>query len=743
MRQFSYGSFRVTVLTDTLFRVEKGTFCDAKTQTVFARDFDTAQAVCFKKGGVLQIKTAKCRLNINKKSGRVKCIRLEDGRVVRNFKKGNLGGTRRTLDFTFGAVSVGSGVISRGGVAVLDDSASLTLNDNGETIAPRAGKCSDLYYFAYGDDYRGALRDFYKLTGDVPMIPRFALGNWWSRYKAYTQEEYVALMDRLAAEGIPICVATVDMDWHWVNLRRFADEETSKKGIYPSGWTGYSWNTDLFPDYRAFLRDLKTRNLRVTLNLHPADGVRAFEDVYPAMAEAMGVDPASKKTIAFDLINPNFRKAYFEVLHHPYEDEGVDFWWIDWQQGKKSAVKGLDPLWMLNHYHYLDNMRRKGKNGLVLSRYAGPGSHRYPLGFSGDTAINWNVLRFQPKFTAMSANAGYGWWSHDIGGHHFGKKEDELYLRWLQFGVYNPILRLHSTSNEFNGKEPWKCRADVRQWAGDYLRLRHRMIPYLYSMAHRASRDGIALCEPLYYLYPEERDAYTYRNSYFFGTELLAAPITEKTDDVTNRAGVTLWLPQGRWTDIFTNQIYQGGRVVTVHRGLENIPVFAKEGAILPLAPESTDNNCAPPRTLHLHVWRGTNHFTLFEDEGETTFAIQEDQEENGRVRLEINGRKRTYVLRMRDIVNAARVTINGETVPFSEKIAFSGEAVEVVFAGITPLRNQATREALIDLISSFSMGTNRKKRNYNALLDDFSKPIKGAKAVKGAMREILLLDDH
>lgn len=98
---------------------------------------------------------------------------------------------------------------------------------------------------------------------------------------------------------------------------------------------------------------------------------------------------------------------------------------------------------------------------LILSRYAGLGSHRYPLGFSGDTAINHKVLDFQPYFTANAANAAYFWWSHDIGGHHFGYKDDELYLRWIEFGVFSPILRLHSTSNDLLGKEPWKYRHDV------------------------------------------------------------------------------------------------------------------------------------------------------------------------------------------------------------------------------------------------------------------------------------------
>ena len=110
--------------------------------------------------------------------------------------------------------------------------------------------------------------------------------------------------------------------------------------------------------------------------------------MYKEMAEAVGVDYTKEKPVEFDLTNEKFVNSYFDILHHPYEKDGVDFWWIDWQQGKKSQIQGLDPLYALNHYHTLDNSR-DNKRGVILSRYAGVGSHRYPLGFSGDTNTSW------------------------------------------------------------------------------------------------------------------------------------------------------------------------------------------------------------------------------------------------------------------------------------------------------------------------------------------------------------------
>lgn len=425
------------------------------------------------------------------------------------------------------------------------------------------------------------------------MLPRWALGNWWSRYHAYSADEYLALMDRFEAEDLPFSVAVIDMDWHRVD---------SVPAQYGSGWTGYSWERTLFPDPPAFLAELHRRGLRITLNVHPADGVRAFEDEYAAMAQALGRDPGTGLPIAFDVTDQAFLTAYFEVLHHPLEDQGVDFWWLDWQQGRDSRTAGIDPLWMLNHFHFLDSARlnsarldsagrdaarldsgRDGDRPLTFSRYAGPGSHRYPVGFSGDAVISWASLDFQPEFTATAANIGYGWWSHDIGGHLWGVRDDELATRWVQFGVFTPILRLHSSSNPFLVKEPWQFPREARDAMGASLRMRHRLVPYLHTMNHRAA-DGVPLVRPMYHLHPEEPLAYTVPNEYAFGSELVVAPITRPVDRVTPRGSVRAWLPTGSWVDVLTGVVYDGGREIELHRDITSIPVLLREGGILPLA---------------------------------------------------------------------------------------------------------------------------------------------------------------
>lgn len=272
------------------------------------------------------------------------------------------------------------------------------------------------------------------------------------------------------------------------------------------------------------MNELHKRGLKTTLNVHPADGIRAFEDAYPAVAKRLSLNTTIEEPALFDMSNEDFRKAYFEEVHHPLEKQGVDFWWIDWQQGTEGQMY---PLWLLNYYHFKD-ITREGNNSVILSRYAGPGSHRFPIGFSGDTVTTWASLAFQPYFTSTASNIGYTWWSHDIGGHMLGYHDEELALRWLQFGVFSPINRLHSSNSPFQSKEPWGYSLEIAESMKVYLRLRHKFIPYLYTMNVRTHENGMPLITPMYYNYPYSDESYSVPNQYFFGSELMVAPVTEK-----------------------------------------------------------------------------------------------------------------------------------------------------------------------------------------------------------------------
>lgn len=634
-----WKDYRVTVLQDGLFRLEKSAekkFRDEATQCVWFRDMPAQSFQTKETPDALRITTARCTLVLA--PSRKNCCVEINGKTVKIDNRGNLQGTYRTLDMCDGGyhvddngnrlkkVDLGNGVCSKSGVAAFDDAQSLTLAADG-IVRAEYGNGTDEYVFAYGSDYREAVKALYLITGEVPMVPRFALGNWWSRYHVYTDKEYLTVLNRFEEQEIPLTVATIDMDWHYSDGeeidRLFGITSSGKKGdeygtghecAWGYGWTGYSWHKDLFPDYKGFLKQIEEKNLKITLNLHPADGIRFWDDCYTEVARAMGVDPETKRAVKFDIADPNFVNVYFDLVHRPLEKDGVDFWWIDWQQGTQSKLEGLDPLWSLNHYHYLDQCESHSAP-LILSRYAGIGSHRYPLGFSGDTAVSWDTLKYLPYFTLTASNAGYTWWSHDIGGHHMGYMETELYARHVQYGVFSPVNRLHCTSAPYATKEPRFYGNGAGKIAADWLRFRHRLIPYLYTADRRTHEEGIALVEPLYYEHPEAPEAYEYKEEYFFGGELLVAPVTQKAK-ADGYARIKVWLPEGKWTDLFTGDCYEipaGGARKTLLRDLDSIPVLAKAGAVIPLS-RGKGNDADNPAELELQCFTGNGNYTLFED---------------------------------------------------------------------------------------------------------------------------------
>ncbi len=675
--------YRFSILTDRLIRMEyseAGIFTDRETQVVVNRDFPAAAFETEETAACLRIETAALRLEYNKQAFSPEGLRISFKGPYAKYSSGwkygdrprDLGGTARTLDGADGEIPLEHGILSARGWSVLDDSRSLLLTESGGIALREDQGAVDLYFFGYGRDYLACLADFYRLTGPVPLLPRFAFGNWWSRYHRYSEESYLQLMDRFRQEEIPLTVAVIDMDWHLTRI----DPK------YGSGWTGYTWNRELFPEPERFLRALHERGLKTTLNVHPADGVRAFEDAYPAFAAYMGVDTAREEPVKFEPGNERFMQGYFAYVHHPLEEQGVDFWWIDWQQGTNSDVKGLDPLWILNHSHFMDSRKRHGR-GLIFSRYGGPGSHRYPVGFSGDTIVSWKSLEFQPYFTATASNIGYGWWSHDIGGHMRGVRDDELAVRWLQFGAFSPILRLHSSNEMFNGKEPWRYNRIAEEVMKTFLRLRHRMIPYLYTMNLRASRDGQPLIWPLYYRYPEAPQAYRYKNEYYFGSELLVCPVTSPADRQSNCAVSCGWLPDGLWTDYFTGMVYDGGREMDFCRGIESLPVFLKGGGILVLDGRAAGNETDLPQTLEIAVSAAADgSFTLREDDGaeadyrEEAWAATEMRVESGEDavftieppagNLRILPEKRGYILRVYGLAHGTEPQICADGEPLA-----------------------------------------------------------------------------
>jgi len=269
--------------------------------------------------------------------------------------------------------------------------------------------------------------------------------------------------------------------------------------------------------------------------------------------------------------------------------------------------------------HFLDLGRDGRKRPFIFSRWGGLGNHRYPIGFSGDTVISWESLANQPGFTSTVANIGYGWWSHDIGGHMGGIEDDELFTHWIQYGVFSPILRMHCTSNPFHERRPWRRGPAADRAATFALRLRHQLIPYIYSMAWRNHHEGIPMNTPLYFSHPEEDSAYdSVSQEYWFGSELVAAPFITPHDAETGLARQRVWLPGGDWFNFFNGEYVTANGWQIVYGHLESIPVFARAGAIVPLNPKAGWDSIGNPGSLEVHVFAGaSNRFELYEDDGE------------------------------------------------------------------------------------------------------------------------------
>lgn len=639
---FIRGNYRFTVLKDGLLRIEFDpllSFTDLPTQAIWFRnlgkvDFHTSDRPFFTLSTSRFSVVLKDEHVLDEQSLTVLCYATKQvwhyGDPDNSFP-----GTARTLDGANGKTPLGSSVISKTGIAVLDDHDSLLLDEN---LWPmNRPKTVDLYLFIYGHDYLDAVKAYYDLSGRTPLIPRYILGNWWSKYWAYRDEDLLSIADRFAQEQIPLSVIIVDMDWHITAIPGVQD--------YWAGWTGYTVNEQLFPDYPGFIKKLHDKGLHTSVNLHPAGGVKSYEKQYDQFCRAVGTDPLKKETIPFDSADPLHMKAYFEVLLHPYEEQGVDFWWIDWQQGNKSKTEGLDPLWMLNHLHFYDAARHDDKRPFTFSRWSGKGAQRYPIGFSGDTHITWDSLDYQPYFTSQASNIGFSHWSHDIGGHMSGTEDPELYTRWVQFGCFSPILRLHSCSNPYAVREPWRYEAPYRTIITEYMKLRGQLIPYLYTAAYQTHRIGLPLILPLYYAHPSVEASYHAHNTYYFGSELLVHPITRPLDSESKRVLETFYLPPGKWTHFTTGIQLTGGQEVTMPFALDELGVFAKAGAILPLDGSTVSNGAPLPTHWVVHVFPGEgNIYTLYEDDGtsnhyltgqryETVFTYSEHQ---GRISFRI-----------------------------------------------------------------------------------------------------------
>ncbi|HJU08986.1 MAG TPA: TIM-barrel domain-containing protein [Rhodanobacteraceae bacterium] len=372
----------------------------------------------------------------------------------------------------------------------------------------------------------------------------------------------------------------------------------------PVHWPQRVTFADIAPDVHA------GQTIEIAVRLQPSEYGSGFLRGLIALRD---VEPPER--IWFDLSNKKQGEVSMRYLHEPLLKQGVDFWWVDGGSGA-TQMSGLDPQLWTNRVFYDSTQETTGKRSFILGRYGGWGSQRYPGYFTGDTYSEWPVLRYEIAYTVRGGNVLIPYMSHDIGGFHGGKIDFDLYARWLEFGAFSPILRLHSAHEnprEGNLRMPWTYGERGMALAKKYFALREQLIPYIYTYAWIAHRQSLPLLRPLYLRDPDSEESYKHPHEYFFGDEMLVAPVFDASG---NR---TVYLPPGQWIGFFDGNRYDGGRSFTAHYDTEEIPVFVGDGAIVPEQPAMDWSDEKPLDHLIIKVYgNGSGAFTLYEDDGES-----------------------------------------------------------------------------------------------------------------------------
>ena len=669
------GCARFTVLTPEMIRIQYSSskqFEDRATFAVVNRRLPVPAYKVKKKGGWLTITTD--ALTLRYKMGALISADNADALSVELTVNGrqvkwhpglqddqNLKGTMRTLDGQNGTNKerdLENGLLSRSGWSIIDESPRTKRGDGSTTFAfdgnvdgipwvaePVDKEAVDWYFMGYGHNYRKALGDFTKIAGRQPMPPLYVLGYWYSKYQRYTADEFMQIATDVRQNQIPMDVMIFDMDWH------------------TEGWTGWTWDRSIIPDPEGLIDFMHKKNLKVALNLHPADGVDDDEEFFDDVRNDMGL-PADVKRVPWNLSDGKFYHSMFNRILRARERQGVDFWWLDWQQNRTSKfMEGLGETFWCNHVFY---------NDMRLNR-------------------TW-----QPYFTATASNVCFGYWGHDLGGHvQDGPNDPELYLRWMQFGVFTPIFRTHATNQPHIERRIWKY-ANFPLLL-ETVKLRYRLMPYIYTACRQAYDTGVSICRPLYYDWPETNEAYTYKDEYMFGDDILVAPVLQASgaDGKTPR---TTWLPEGRWFDVCRNQVVEGGRVMQDSYALGETPYFYKAGSVIVCNPPVQNLQVRPDRLVVQVVPGADGQTTLYEDEGDSEAYKQGQFTTTG---IEHRGQgisilpregsfkgmpaERAYTVEFLGCERPAQVSVNGQAVPNGQWNYDAAKRLLTVFIGSTP----------------------------------------------------------
>lgn len=484
------------------------------------------------------------------------------------------------------------------------------------------------YVFA-GPDLKDILEAYTWLTGRTQLPPLWSLGYHQCRWHEYRQEDVLGIAEKLRERGIPC-------DSLWLDIE------------YMDGYRVFTWNRDLFPDVEGMLGSLSDDGFRVVTIIDP--GVKA-EPGYPVYDDALAEDVLCRtegddvyigQVWPGDTAFPDFvteeGRAWWGALNADHVRSGIAGIWNDMNE---PATGDIDPMRMrfgrgrFSHerYHnqYAMLMAMGTVEGLtqamperrtfVLSRAGSAGIQRYAANWMGDNVANWDHLRMSITMACGLGLSGQAFVGADIGG--FAEDTDgELFARWVQYAALTPFCRNHSAIHQ-RDQYPWSFGDAVEGITRDALKLRYRLMPYLYSAFVEAATSGAPVQRPLVFDFQYDRAVVDLDDQYLFGPHLLVAPVLA--------AGATqrnVYLPEGLWYDWHTGDALPGARYVVAAAPLDRIPLYARGGAVVPMLAEAPASTAQlAPTSIELHVFvpeDGAAPVTslLQEDDGET-FAAQ------------------------------------------------------------------------------------------------------------------------
>jgi hypothetical protein len=606
---FIRGHARFQVLDPTLVRMEyipAGVFVDAPSVSVINRDhWPQTSAQSHVADGWFIINTSVLELRYKLDSGPFDKDNLHlqwtDNSGWHEWKPGdldgqNMGGVPGELGNRSTKTVTDPGPLTRKGCYLLDDSKTALFDLATDWVKPRGVKDGlDWYFLAYGGDYKSALRQLSNLVGPVPMLPRYVFGSWFGSRAGYSGEEWKMIVKQFRDEQLPLDMVVIDSD--------------SKTKMV---WTGYDWDLEQVPDPAGFFSWMKQQGVKVTVNEHYGALTRDSDSHFEMIRQAMKL-PAETKEIGHDLANKEYAALFMKLLHKPDLDRGMAFWWQDGAAG--ANMEGLDPYLWTRHIEYEGSERITGQRTTTFCRLGSCwGSHRYGIFFTGDLDGVWESLPVLIPATIQGGNQLTPYMNNLCCGVFGVDLPPELYERWVQFGAFSPLLWFHGL---WGLRLPWEYGLAGEENYRQFVGLRYALIPYIYTCSQVAHETGLPLVRGMYLEYPEQDAAYTNKQQYMFGNELLVSPINAPGNGKPSRKQV--WLPAGQdWFDYFTGDLYEGGRDVIHECPIERMPLFVRAGSILPMAPRMvrSDEKPVDPLTLQLYAGPKSAEFNLYEDDG-------------------------------------------------------------------------------------------------------------------------------